>query len=788
MITWKDVPVSAEHAALLADSAITADVAAAAGVRTVTTRDGLPEELRGHPKVTLPALLFPLTGVSGTIVHQVRRDDGDRTDNDPKYVFPSGARPVLVQHPHMAARVADTSAPLLIVEGTKQYLAAVSALAGARQAAVGISGCWGWSSQGRPVPDLACIPWEGREVYLVLDADVAENRQVWMAAERLADTVRLRGAAKVRFVKVPGGGKSGLDDVLGTLDDPAKGLQRLLADAKDKLPRRPAARKKRPEWMDPDDGSLLVDRFATILREKRPMALARDETVAVYTRGVYRVGPLALADVVAAEMGDLFRPAHRAAVEEYIAASLWGEGRVLPEMADEPVVNLANGMLDLRTGELRPHDPAYLSSVQLPVAWDPDATCPTYEAWAAAQIGDQLDDLEEVASTMLDPSRCPPKAIFLYGPSRSGKSTFLRLLKQVAGEANTSAVTLQQLSDDRFASANVYAKVLNCAADLPAAHVNDLSVFKMLTGEDPITANRKYGKQFVFTNRALFAFSANEIPTVGETSGAYFERVKPFAFKRSFAGREDPHLEVTLREELPGILVRWVRAWQRLNARGRYLPTAEKVAEEFAAGSNRVHRWVTECCQIVTSIPPGGKSESATAVTYGATLPPEYGTTKSDLYKAFSDWSLETGGSKMSRTKFLSHLTSINGVTEIRLKPAKQRALNVVIRDDMDEPWDDDDGASGKSGSSEAPSSMRADGGNDHERERNQHGEGCAETATPATNGMAAPPPPAVTDGDTPPPRQAPRVTLPPEFKIYRRPTDPIFRPSHTVINTETHP
>jgi putative DNA primase/helicase len=67
-----------------------------------------------------------------------------------------------------------------------------------------------------------------------------------------------------------------------------------------------------------------------------------------------------------------------------------------------------------------------------------------------------------------------------------------------------------------------------------------VSVFKLMTGEDVVLANRKYGAQFTFTNRALFAFSANELPTIGEGSRAYSERIKPFRFDRSFAGREDP--------------------------------------------------------------------------------------------------------------------------------------------------------------------------------------------------------------------------------------------------------
>ena len=96
---------------------------------------------------------------------------------------------------------------------------------------------------------------------------------------------------------------------------------------------------------------------------------------------------------------------------------------------------------------------------------DPNATATTYEKWLQMVCPLQIEDLEEVAGTMLDPTRTPHKAAFLFGPSRSGKSTFLRLLQAIAGVENRTAVTLHTLSRDRFAAANVYGKMLTRRAD-----------------------------------------------------------------------------------------------------------------------------------------------------------------------------------------------------------------------------------------------------------------------------------------------------------------------------------
>ena len=195
--------------------------------------------------------------------------------------------------------------------------------------------------------------------------------------------------------------------------------------------------------------------------------------------------------------------------------------------------------------------------------------------------GDQAERLEEITATMLDPRRTPSKALVLFGPSRSGKGTWLRLMRDMVGRRNRSAVSLHQIADNRFAAANLYQKMLNTSGDISARHVTDLSIFKTLTGDDEITAERKYGEQFTFTNRALLAFSANELPTVSESSRAYFERIFPVKFEVYIGDRVDETIEKTMRTELPGILARWVRAWQRFAARGhRYsAPTAGVFAE-----------------------------------------------------------------------------------------------------------------------------------------------------------------------------------------------------------------
>lgn len=574
-----------------------------------------------------------------------------------KYRFPKGAKMIL-------NRLRDCGdGPALIVEGTKQQYTALS-YAPEHFAVYGLSGCWNWTD--------ADLSWAlGRVVHVLFDGDLTTNKDVHQAATELAEKLDLSGAETVQYVRTTARGSDGLDDVLAKLpEDRRAGAMALwIGKALTKLPKAPAKKLDNP-FFDKATG-FQVMKATTCLLENQPAALTAERKVALYLNGVYHIDGTAFLSAVSKQLGDQYRPAWRGAMEEMTIGMLFEGGKLLPERSSYTKLNCKNGMLDLHTLELIPHSPEFMSTVQVAVDWLPDAKAPTYEAWLAAVCPLQAEDLEEVAATMLDPTRTPHKSAFLFGPSRSGKSTFLRLLQAIAGVENRTAVTLHDLSRDRFAAANVYGKILNSAADLSSAHVEDLSVFKMMTGEDPIHGNRKYGAQFTFTNQALFAFSANELPTVTESSRAYAERIKPFEFPHSYAGKENPALEQRmLSEELPGILVRWVKAYQELLRRGGYRPTDERVRKDFETRSDRVAQWVADVCVITAVAGPG------------VAVADHLCTGRREAARAFNMWAERNGGHRMGERKVFDRLGHMSGIYEVRSGRSKLRAFNLVVKDD----------------------------------------------------------------------------------------------------------
>lgn len=227
-------------------------------------------------------------------------------------------------------------------------------------------------------------------------------------------------------------------------------------------------------------------------------------------------------------------------------------------------INFQNGLLDVASRTLRPHDPAYLSSVQIPVRYDPTATCPAWDR----QIADTFPEDSHVVAWqiiawLMVAVRYIQKALLLLGDGGTGKSTYLSAVSAFLGRANLAAVSLQKLESDRFSSARLVGRLANIFMDLPSVHLETSSMFKLLTGTDfLVPAERKFQTSFEFENFARLVFSANQPPVARDASAAFFDRWLVVPFTRVFRGtsqkisRHELDAKLAQAGELSGVLNR----------------------------------------------------------------------------------------------------------------------------------------------------------------------------------------------------------------------------------------
>ena len=192
------------------------------------------------------------------------------------------------------------------------------------------------------------------QVYLALDADRRSNRDVWDAAHNLAEHLRLEfGASEVRFVTLPGAGTDGMDDFLARQNDPREVLRKLLDGADSKEGR--ASSTSCPQLLRRARQLLALD-LVNFIDEGWPLALTQELSIAVYRDGRYWNGESKKFNSITLDLlGNDFTPLRLATAESAAIALCSGNDARIPENLDEPLVNCLNGLLDLRTLELRPH-------------------------------------------------------------------------------------------------------------------------------------------------------------------------------------------------------------------------------------------------------------------------------------------------------------------------------------------------------------------------------------------------------------------------------------------------
>lgn len=220
-------------------------------------------------------------------------------------------------------------------------------------------------------------------------------------------------------------------------------------------------------------------------------------------------------------------------------------------------INVANGILDINTGELLPHSPDFLFMYKLPVNYDPKATCPNVKKFLGEILNEiDIPVVQEWFGYGLYRSYFIKKAMIFVGERDTGKTTLLRLLSKFIGTDNVAGISLQRIATDKFAAAQLYNKHVNIYDDLSFKDIHDNGAFKIATGGGIITGEYKFGDQFQFENYGKLIFACNKIPNVEDANDdAYFSRWIVIQFNKAVA-KADKFLidKLSTPEELSGVL------------------------------------------------------------------------------------------------------------------------------------------------------------------------------------------------------------------------------------------
>lgn len=352
-----------------------------------------------------------------------------------------------------------------------------------------------------------------------------------------------------------------------------------------------------------EDGKFVPKLLAEELLRKHSFITMKDtDVIYVFNDCIYQpYGEILIKQQCKTRLGKEYRRNRAEEVIDYIKVSTYTNTREeLPNL-----IPLANGVLDISTMDFKPYSPEYMFFNKIPVEYNPKADCPNIKRFLSeiTATKEDIDIILEVIGFCLYREYFIAKALMLVGDGSNGKSTFLNLIKAFLGKENVSGRSLQELEENRFAKADLHHKLANIYADLPDKALWRTGTFKMLTGRDLTTAERKFQHSFTFENYAKLLFSANKVPEAYDDTDAFFRRWLIVVFPNQFVGdKADPYIlqKLTTREELSGLLNLVLPALKRLLERGQfsYSKTTEEIREDYVRKSSPIAAFVMDCLEV----------------------------------------------------------------------------------------------------------------------------------------------------------------------------------------------
>ncbi len=354
----------------------------------------------------------------------------------------------------------------------------------------------------------------------------------------------------------------------------------------------PAAKDSDSRLTDTANGVRLANRYSGRLRYAKALGwlvwdgrrwkedwdgevdrLAKEVGRSIYSEAANELDDKARDDLARWAKASLSRPRQKAMIESSQSESL-----VIARPADfdtHPyLLNALNGVSDLRTGELHPHDRDLLLTRLAPVAYDPDARCDLFLEFIYRIFRDRgplIDYVQRAIGYTLTGDTSEQVLFVCHGAGANGKTTLLELLRALLGDygqqADFSAFLVRRSDGPRNDLARMAGARFVAAIESGEGRTFDERVVKQLTGGDTIAARFLFKEPFEFRPQAKFWLASNHKPAIQGTDHAIWRRIRLIPFDVTIPEAErDPHLLDKLRAELPGILawaVRGCLAWQR---------------------------------------------------------------------------------------------------------------------------------------------------------------------------------------------------------------------------------
>jgi putative DNA primase/helicase len=301
--------------------------------------------------------------------------------------------------------------------------------------------------------------------------------------------------------------------------------------------------------------------------------------------------------------------------------------------ADPWALNVLNGTIDLRSGELRPHRRDDLITKLAPVEYDSDARSELFDRFLERAIPDPSARrfAQKAAGYSLLGKTGSDKIFVVHGPTRTGKGTFQDALAAAFGDyAVTSGLgDFEQRSRARGPQPEIVrlrgARLVSVYETSQRLKLS-ASLLKSVAGSDPITVRDLYSKPIEFLPQFSLWIATNHRPKIPDDDDALWERIVELPFKVEIPPNErDPAVRAELRDPKASgaaVLAWAVKGCLAYQAEGLWPPqVVENATREYREEMDPLKEFISECCVL------------------GA----DYWVSSKDLREEYEFWCKETG-------------------------------------------------------------------------------------------------------------------------------------------------
>jgi P4 family phage/plasmid primase-like protien len=265
------------------------------------------------------------------------------------------------------------------------------------------------------------------------------------------------------------------------------------------------------------------------------------------------------------------------------------------------LIPVVNGVVVRKTiNILLPKSPVWGFTYSLPATFDPTAKTDGIETFLEdIAAPEDVEHLKQVPAQALMQSEHYQQAYLLTGGGSNGKSTYISLLRALMGKDNITSVSLQAIVEDKFKAAELQGKLMNLYPDLPKESLKSTGIFKALTGGDAITVEKKFHNPFALINKAVFVFSANELPEVADSTFAFWRRWVIIELPNQFPVDEEFVHRLITPENLSGFLNLVIKEMDEIEKKGiKRSERVEKAMEMWRNRSNTSYAFIHEMVEM----------------------------------------------------------------------------------------------------------------------------------------------------------------------------------------------